>query len=59
VGLRLGTGAVTTRGLKAQDMAHLGHLIADLIEAEAAGSPDAAIRNSAQDIKKLCAKYPV
>ncbi|VAW02129.1 Serine hydroxymethyltransferase [hydrothermal vent metagenome] len=59
VGLRLGTGAVTTRGLKEADMALLGGLIADLIEAEAAGTPDLVVALSAQEIANLVAKYPI
>ena len=59
VGLRLGTGAVTTRGLREADMAHLGGIIADLIEAEAAGTPDPAVARSTQEIANLVAKYPI
>jgi glycine hydroxymethyltransferase len=59
VGLRLGTGAVTTRGLKEADMALLGGLIADLIEAEAAGTPDPVIARSTQEIANLVAKNPI
>ena len=45
VGLRPGTGAVTTRGMDAADMRRLGSVIADLIDAEAAGQSDAAGRS--------------
>ncbi len=59
VGLRLGTGAVTTRGFMEADMALLGGLIADLIEAEAAGTPDPVVARSVQEIANLVAKYPI
>ena len=59
VGLRLGTGAVTTRGLNEGDMALLGGIIADLIESEAAGIPDPAVAHSAQEIANLVVKYPI
>ena len=58
VGLRLGVGAITTRGLGAVDMAELGNMIADLIAAEAAGqTQDVAARVKAE-VLSICSKYP-
>lgn len=59
VGLRLGTGAATTRGMKEREFILLGTKIADLIEAEAAGNPDAVVEACKQDVEKLCAAFPV
>jgi glycine hydroxymethyltransferase len=58
VGLRLGTGAATTRGMKQLEFAQLGDLIADLIEAEAAGDADAAVSRSAAIVADLCVAFP-
>ena len=59
VGLRLGTGAVTTRGFGAAEMTILGGLIADLIDAEAAGQADAAVPTAAPAVAELCAAFPI
>lgn len=59
VGLRLGTGAVTTRGMDAADMRRLGSVIADLIDAEAAGQSDAAVAEAAKTVSALCEAYPI
>ncbi len=51
-GIRMGTPAVTTRGLSAKDMETLGNAIADVIlntELEAAG----------KTVTSLCARYPL
>ncbi|MGB0506656.1 MAG: serine hydroxymethyltransferase [Pikeienuella sp.] len=58
VGLRLGTGAATTRGMKQLEFAQLGNLIADLIEAEAAGDTDATVARCTTSVADLCAAFP-
>ena len=63
VGLRLGTGAVTTRGMGVAEMVKLGHLIADLIEAEAgavaSGANDDAVAQAAESVAALCDAHPI
>lgn len=59
VGLRLGTGAVTTRGMGESEMVVLGGLIADLIEAEAAGQADSAVQAASPEVARLCAAFPI
>ena len=58
VGLRLGVSAATTRGMKDAEFAEIGDMIADLIEAEAAGdTPDTIARCKAR-VAELCAAHP-
>jgi len=59
VGLRLGAGAVTTRGLGEIEMNDIGNMIADLIEAEAAGQVEAAAVEAASKVARICQRYPV
>ena len=59
VGLRLGTGAVTTRGFGTAEMTKLGGLIADLIDAEAAGEADAGIKAAEPAVAQLCDAFPI
>jgi glycine hydroxymethyltransferase len=60
VGLRLGVGAVTTRGFDVSDVQLVGNLIADLIEA-AAGKrkADATIARCAGQVAELCGAHPI
>jgi glycine hydroxymethyltransferase len=55
-GLRLGTPAVTTRGLTEADMSTLASLIARVIEAKGEQS---AIEEVKQGVKQLCDRYPI
>lgn len=59
VGLRLGTGAATTRGLREGEFISLANTIADLIEAEAAGDADTAVKDAIATVSKLCKQFPV
>ncbi|VAV99572.1 Serine hydroxymethyltransferase [hydrothermal vent metagenome] len=59
VGLRLGTAAATTRGMKEIEFAQLGELIADLIDGEAAGNGPATAKRCAEQVAELCARFPV
>lgn len=59
VGLRLGTGAVTTRGMGEQEMIVLGGLIADLVEAEAAGQTEVAVNTAKAEVARLCDAFPI
>lgn len=59
VGMRLGTSAATTRGLKDEEFKILGNAIADLIEAEAAGKADDVVPAAKAKVAKLTAAFPV
>lgn len=59
VGLRLGTGAATTRGMKEGEFRQLGQMIADLVEAEAAGDAEAVVARCADAVARLCRQFPV
>lgn len=59
VGLRLGASAATTRGLKEPEFTQLGNIIADLIDAEAGGDSEAAVKTARAEVRKLCAAFPV
>lgn len=59
VGMRLGTSAATTRGLKEEEFKLLGNTIADLIEAEAAGKADDVVPAAKAKVAKLTAAFPV
>lgn len=59
VGLRLGAGAATTRGMKEAEFETLGHMVADLVEAEAAGRADKAVDDCAARVARLCKAFPI
>ncbi|WLR95042.1 serine hydroxymethyltransferase [Shinella zoogloeoides] len=59
VGMRLGTSAATTRGLKEDEFKALGDVIADLIEAEAAGKADDVVEGAKATVARLTAAFPV
>ncbi|SPJ30937.1 serine hydroxymethyltransferase [Falsiruegeria mediterranea] len=59
VGLRLGTAAATTRGMKAAEFAALGETIADLIETDASGNQEETIVRSRLRVEQLCRSFPV
>ncbi|MGB0902137.1 serine hydroxymethyltransferase [Halocynthiibacter sp.] len=58
VGLRLGAGAATTRGMKEAEFESLGNMIADLVEAEAAEDTDAAVARCKETVADLCKSFP-
>lgn len=51
-GIRIGTPAVTTKGLKEEDMVVIGNIIADVIE-----NREGAIADAKQKVEMLCAKF--
>lgn len=59
VGLRIGTAAATTRGLKDAEFRQLGDIIADLIDAGTGGEMDAAVSKARDDVSRLCARFPI
>ena len=58
VGLRLGAGAATTRGMKEAEFETLGNLIADLVDAEAANDTDTVVSQCKSSVAKLCRAFP-
>jgi glycine hydroxymethyltransferase len=59
VGLRLGTGAATTRGLKEAEFQNLGSVIADLIIAESEGKLSSAVESTKAKTSFLCKAFPI
>ncbi|EJT05808.1 serine hydroxymethyltransferase [Rhizobium sp. CCGE 510] len=59
VGMRLGSSAATTRGLKEDEFRVLGHVIADLIDAETEGKTDEIVGTARAKIAELTEKFPV
>ena len=53
-GVRIGTPAVTTRGMNQADMAEIADMIADVIE-----QGEAAVEPVRERAKALCARYPL
>ena len=51
---RIGTPAVTTRGMKEEEMRQIGNMIADIIEQK-----EAAIEKVKANVISLCKKYPI
>ncbi|HEY6140511.1 MAG TPA: serine hydroxymethyltransferase [Thermoanaerobaculia bacterium] len=55
-GLRIGTPAVTTRGLREPDMKTIARLIARVLDARGDADVVAGVR---RDVKELCDRYPI
>jgi glycine hydroxymethyltransferase len=55
-GLRLGTPALTTRGMKEAEMRHVADLLDRVMDAKGDPSTCAAVR---EDARKLCEKFPL
>lgn len=53
-GVRIGTPAVTTRGMKEEDMILIGNMIADIIEKR-----EDAVESVKEKVIALCKKYPI
>jgi glycine hydroxymethyltransferase len=55
-GIRVGTPAVTTRGMREPEMQRIGALIARTLRAK---GDDAALRDIAAEVFELTARFPV
>ena len=55
-GIRVGSPAMTTRGLGADEARQVAHLIADALEAHA---DDARLAGVRERVNALCARFPV
>ena len=59
VGVRLGSSAATTRGLRESEFVELGEVIAGLIEAAATGVTEGAVAAARARVAALCARFPI
>lgn len=59
VGLRLGSAAATTRGLREAEFVELGETIATLINSVAPGNSEVAVQKSIKKISRLCEQFPI
>jgi glycine hydroxymethyltransferase len=57
-GIRLGSPAMTTRGFGKAEAVQVGNLIADALEATAAGD-DARVAATGREVTALCRRFPV
>jgi glycine hydroxymethyltransferase len=55
-GLRIGTPAVTTRGLREPEMRTIANLIARVLDSK---GDDAVIQQVKQEVKQLCDRFPI
>ena len=55
-GIRLGSPALTTRGLKEDDFIHIADIIADVLHAP---EDETVKQKSAEKVKAICEKYPL
>lgn len=55
-GIRLGSPALTTRGLKEDDFIHIADIIADVLHAP---EDETVKQKSAEKVKAICKKYPL
>ncbi|MDP2645818.1 MAG: serine hydroxymethyltransferase [Desulfobacterales bacterium] len=55
-GIRIGTPAITTRGMKINEMTHVGQLIMDVLRAP---GDESVIRKVRSQVRELCDAFPV
>jgi glycine hydroxymethyltransferase len=55
-GIRIGSPAMTTRGFRESEAAHLGELIADVLDAP---QDDTVIKRVTAEVSELCRRFPV
>ena len=59
LGLRLGTGAATTRGFDEEEFEQVGNIIADLIDNASSTNLDEQIASAQQSVANLCRQFPI
>ena len=59
VGLRLGTGAATTRGFDEEEFEKVANLIADLLDNATAANRDEQIASAQHSVADLCRRFPI
>ncbi|MDJ0957495.1 MAG: serine hydroxymethyltransferase [Arenicellales bacterium] len=59
VGLRLGTGAATTRGFGEDEFEQVGNIIADLIDNVTGANLDDQITSAQHSVANLCGQFPI
>ena len=57
-GIRIGTPAVTTRGMKEPEMARIAELIDRVLSRPGDGGVEATVRNQVQELTSQCPLYP-
>jgi glycine hydroxymethyltransferase len=57
-GIRIGTPAVTTRGMKEPEMAEIARLIDRVLSAPGSGAAEAAVRGAVQELTNRFPLYP-
>ena len=55
-GIRLGTPALTTRGMKEAEMTEVGRLVSRALQSVASDTGLAGVK---RDVQKLCARFPL
>lgn len=55
-GIRIGTPAITTRGMKEKEMKHLGKMIADVISSQ---NDPKVVEKVRQEVHQLCSQFPL
>lgn len=55
-GIRIGTAALTTRGMRAAELEQVGHWIADVLEAP---NDENVARRVANQVAELCSQFPI
>ena len=55
-GIRLGTPAITTRGLGPEQVCQVGNWIADVLES---GGSDAVVQKTGKSVSEMCAAFPL
>ena len=58
-GIRIGTPALTTRGMKEDAMREIGAIIDEALQAAASNTLDGAAEALRGRVKELCAAYPL
>lgn len=58
-GIRLGSPALTTRGLKEEEFQLIGEMVVNLLKALAGGDASSVVNQVKQQVKSLCDQFPL